>query len=55
MRKLLIGLVATVTLTTCLIVANIEAYQTCNTALQVTFKSGHNLHIDSQDKIIDMY
>lgn len=55
MRKLLIGLVATVTLTTCLIVANIEAYQTCKTAIQVTFKSGHNLYIDSQENIIDIY
>lgn len=55
MRKLLIGLTATLALTACVIVANIEAYQTCNTALQVTFKSGHNLYIDSKENIIDIY
>lgn len=55
MKKLVLGIVTTVALAGAVIVSNIDAYQVCDTALQVTFKNGVNFYVDTQDKVIDLY
>lgn len=55
MKRILIKISIIVSILVILGISNIEAYQTCNSALQVTFKNGINLYVDTEEKILDLY
>lgn len=55
MKKLVLGIVTSVAIFGAVVISQVDAYQTCDTALQVTFKNGVNFYVDTQEKVIDLY